>query len=175
MSSTNKTANLGLNQWEDTDPVAREDFNADNAAIDTAVGRKTEFVKIRTASISASGKTQVDLDVSDINFLDWQYVMIDVTISPECKMKVNNFTRCACVMPGGSSQSDYMSMVYSGTRLIFSPGGMSRKIMVLGYGPELIYYGRCDDYYGQLKSVNFFVDSSSKFSGTAKFVIWGLK
>lgn len=33
-----KTSNYNLNQWESTDPVRREDFNADNAAIDAALG-----------------------------------------------------------------------------------------------------------------------------------------
>ena len=37
MSSTNKTANLQLNQWVGTDPVLMADFNADNAKIDAAV------------------------------------------------------------------------------------------------------------------------------------------
>ena len=33
-----KTSNYNLNQWEPTDPIRREDFNADNAAIDEALG-----------------------------------------------------------------------------------------------------------------------------------------
>ena len=32
-----KTENYNLNQWEATDPIRREDFNADNAAIDAAI------------------------------------------------------------------------------------------------------------------------------------------
>ena len=32
-----KTSNYNLNQWEATDPIRREDFNADNAAIDMAL------------------------------------------------------------------------------------------------------------------------------------------
>lgn len=38
MSSTNKTGNLGLNSWIGSDVPKREDFNSDNAKIDTAVG-----------------------------------------------------------------------------------------------------------------------------------------
>ena len=38
MASTNKTENIGLNQWVASDPVLREDFNADNAKIDAALG-----------------------------------------------------------------------------------------------------------------------------------------
>lgn len=36
MSSTNKTANIALNQWEATDAPLRADFNADNQRIDAA-------------------------------------------------------------------------------------------------------------------------------------------
>ena len=34
--STNTTEHLGLSQWLPTDPVLREDFNRDNAALDAA-------------------------------------------------------------------------------------------------------------------------------------------
>lgn len=37
--STNHTDNLGLSQWLATDEFKREDFNADNAAIDAAVAQ----------------------------------------------------------------------------------------------------------------------------------------
>ena len=38
MPSTNKTANLSLNQWAETDRPMRNDFNSDNALIDSALG-----------------------------------------------------------------------------------------------------------------------------------------
>ena len=37
MSSTNKTEELGLNQWVGTDVPKMEDFNNDNALIDKAI------------------------------------------------------------------------------------------------------------------------------------------
>ena len=37
MPSTNKTAHLGLNQWIGSDKPRKDDFNADNAAIDQAI------------------------------------------------------------------------------------------------------------------------------------------
>lgn len=40
--STNKTENLGLNQWVRSDPFRMEDFNEDNAKIDAAVAAKAE-------------------------------------------------------------------------------------------------------------------------------------
>lgn len=38
MPSTNKTANLSLNQWAESDRPMRNDFNSDNALIDSALG-----------------------------------------------------------------------------------------------------------------------------------------
>ena len=38
----NKTANYNLNQWDKADRVLMEDFNADNAKIDAALGAKAE-------------------------------------------------------------------------------------------------------------------------------------
>lgn len=38
MPSANKTSNLGLNQWVDSDRPMRNDFNSDNALLDLAVG-----------------------------------------------------------------------------------------------------------------------------------------
>jgi hypothetical protein len=32
-----KTTNYQLNQWDETDRILREDFNADNAKIDAAI------------------------------------------------------------------------------------------------------------------------------------------
>ena len=37
MAATNHTANYQLNQWVESDPVRREDFNADNLKIDTVL------------------------------------------------------------------------------------------------------------------------------------------
>lgn len=47
-----KTQNLNLNQWEAADPIRREDFNADNAAIDAALGTA---VKLETGSYKGGG------------------------------------------------------------------------------------------------------------------------
>ena len=37
--ASNQTANYGLNQWEATDKVMREDFNADNRKIEEALAQ----------------------------------------------------------------------------------------------------------------------------------------
>ena len=49
----NKTANFQLNQWEKTDRIMMEDFNRDNAAIDTALKGNADAVAAETAAREA--------------------------------------------------------------------------------------------------------------------------
>ncbi|MEG2382139.1 MAG: hypothetical protein RSB39_01025, partial [Oscillospiraceae bacterium] len=69
MASTNKTANLGLNQWVESDPFLREDANADNSKIDAAVqgvrGQISAMPYVKLFDITTtSDVTQIDLDFS---------------------------------------------------------------------------------------------------------------
>lgn len=50
----NKTANFQLNQWEKTDRIMMEDFNRDNAAIDTALKGNADAVAAETAARKAA-------------------------------------------------------------------------------------------------------------------------
>ena len=61
MASTNKTANLHLNQWEPGDPVLREDFNADNARLDETIA----LVKLKEAYTEENANV-LSLDLSDV-------------------------------------------------------------------------------------------------------------
>lgn len=50
----NKTANFQLTQWEKTDRIMMEDFNRDNAAIDTALKGSADAVAAETAAREAA-------------------------------------------------------------------------------------------------------------------------
>jgi len=50
MPSTNKTANLSLNQWAETDRPMRNDFNSDNALIDSALGNHVKNSSIHVTA-----------------------------------------------------------------------------------------------------------------------------
>ena len=65
MASTNKTANLQLNQWVLTDPLLMEDMNEDNRKLDAAVGA-SPYVKLMDIT-SAANAQQIDLDFSGID------------------------------------------------------------------------------------------------------------
>ena len=65
MASTNKTPHLGLNQWVLTDPFLMDDFNADNAKLDTALNA-VPCVKLLDITTQTDA-TQVDLDLSGLD------------------------------------------------------------------------------------------------------------
>jgi hypothetical protein len=56
MSSTNKTTNLGLNNWIETDRPKRTDFVLDNNIIDTALGN---HIKDNQLHLTAEEKQRV--------------------------------------------------------------------------------------------------------------------
>ncbi|MDO4750198.1 MAG: hypothetical protein Q4A39_05080 [Eubacteriales bacterium] len=75
MASTNKTEKLNLNQWVETDPVLREDFNADNAILDEVISNMP-WVRILDV-VTTEEAAQLDLDISDIDvsqFTDYYFV-----------------------------------------------------------------------------------------------------
>ena len=52
----NHTTNYQLNQWEATDRVTRDDFNADNAAIDTALKTVADAAAAAQSAVSGAVK-----------------------------------------------------------------------------------------------------------------------
>ena len=55
MASSNKTTTLGLNQWSGTDKPKRNDFNADNLAIDQAIKNLRESTDVAVGSYTGNG------------------------------------------------------------------------------------------------------------------------
>ena len=53
--STNHTPNYSLSQWERSDKVQMDDFNADNARIDAALAAKADKSALNSLSSTVSG------------------------------------------------------------------------------------------------------------------------
>ena len=56
---TNHTPNYQLSQWERTDRVLMEDFNADNAKIDAALAAQAGTLAAHTAELTRKGNCQI--------------------------------------------------------------------------------------------------------------------
>ena len=57
----NKTANFQLTQWEKTDRIMMEDFNRDNAAIDTALKSNADKAAALQTALASCGNCQIGL------------------------------------------------------------------------------------------------------------------
>lgn len=57
----NKTANFQLTQWEKTDRIMMEDFNRDNAAIDTALKSSADGVAALQTALAGAGNCEIGL------------------------------------------------------------------------------------------------------------------
>ena len=82
----NYTENYQLNQWEQTDRVLMEDFNADNAKLDAALktnaeavialANRSRFTKLKEITIQ-DYTTTVEIDLSDVEWNQWSKVHLD--------------------------------------------------------------------------------------------------
>ena len=78
MASTNKTAALKLNQWVDSDPVLREDFNADNTKLDAAIeDRSLVFLKRGTLTSTA---VTINIPLTDLDLS--KYIALRILWNP---------------------------------------------------------------------------------------------
>ena len=57
----NKTANFQLTQWEKTDRIMMEDFNRDNAAIDTALKSSADGVAALQTALASCGNCRITI------------------------------------------------------------------------------------------------------------------
>ena len=74
MSSSNKTSHLALNQWQRTDPVVMDDFNADNAKVDAALS-SLPVVKLFSVTVGTAAQ-QVDIDLSGVDWSQYAYLHV---------------------------------------------------------------------------------------------------
>ena len=179
MASTNKTPHLGLNQWVLPDPFLMEDMNADNQKLDTAItalGSKAEFVPLKTVTATVNNLLQVDVQVTDIDFTQWQFVLLDITIPQSCELRINGTTQGNYLYLGNSSwTSNGLSRVESGARVIFlTHGGNAPKIRSISLTDYLIY-GNAGVSFKNLSTLNFVTNSSNPFAGACAFQLWGVK
>lgn len=76
----NYTQTYALNQWEAEDRILREDFNADNAKLEVALGKKLQVYPIRTVT-TAEKSGSVEVDISDLNLDEWEFLVAELVPS----------------------------------------------------------------------------------------------
>ena len=124
MSSTNKTPNLGLCQWVETDPFLREDMNEVLRKIDEAIGN-TPRKKLFDVTISQSPILSLEFDFTEIDVEQYGELNIFFSFAEDRKyMRMNGVTDnngYSYSQPGGGSSTDRISISTGTSRLSITP------------------------------------------------------
>lgn len=114
----NYTENYQLNQWDAGDRVLREDFNADNAKIDAALGEVKSAIPLRklvTLTLNETSDTTT-IDLSDFDMA--QFCQLDIFLhsyaADTCSTQL--FLRCNDQTTGYLSGNENHSFIASVSR-----------------------------------------------------------
>ncbi len=183
--SSGKTETLGLNRWQLSDAFLMEEMNADNQKIDAGFKdlnvRKMELVDLKQIKTTMGGVTQIDVDVSDIDFTKYQYVFLDVNVTQASYVRVNgsNYS-CAYTGMGYSSPSSgqiaYVS-ANSPYRLVFLTHGGPNPVTLLTVGSGSFTFGFSYMFsFAALNTLNFVsTDTANKFTAGSTFRFRGVR
>lgn len=176
-----KTEHYQLNQWDASDRVLREDFNADNAKIDAALeafSQKSAFVKLKEIA-TTNAIQQIDVDVSAIDWSHWQHIHIDLALrtNNDVKFYVNDSpTDCAyyTVNSGSTSYSIGQLCTLRCTngiftpRLTLTPGRLPNREITVHYRNNMGYTAIL---FSELRVLNFLC--TSNIAADSHIILWG--
>lgn len=112
---SNFTEHYNLSQWEKTDKILMEDFNADNAKLDAALACHPSAELICAATVEDETATRVGLDVSQV---DWsRYFMLYLSVHKDTRGSLTITTNqgdCHSMrlFNGGANNENSMSYFY---------------------------------------------------------------
>ncbi|MEG1166411.1 MAG: hypothetical protein RSD68_08355, partial [Oscillospiraceae bacterium] len=173
MASTNKTANLGLNQWVLSDPLRMEDFNEDNRKVDAALGAQP-YVKLMEATTVAGTKT-VELNLSGINiadYLSFRLYRVSNFKSGSMFFRINKITKPYMYL-------NYDGSLYNDTNYCFFNGGY----VDFDLCPSMFYFYNyrktmtvsSDFNANMIKTIDLFESGDAVFPIGTSFVLMGVK
>ena len=125
--ASNQTSNYGLNQWAATDKVLREEFNQDNAKIDTALaGLAQQITKISFGTYTGNS-----------NNAEGGSQFISLGFTPKAVYVCTNY--------GATYHSSNVDIIYGGLALkespVKTPNGGYFKVLEIEEGGFRVYYG----------------------------------
>lgn len=203
----NQTEHYKLSQWEKTDRIMMDDFNRDNASVDTALAAavaavaaeaaartadvaalsaKSPFVKLREI-VTTQSAAQVNLDLSDINFADWQVFWLDVVLAGSWNgtLSPNGRTDAFYCILGSSNTESYGLARYNQDgnkyRTIFFPGKDGEKTVSCitndGHSVGIFYRGGGTALtFSQLKTFLLVpLNSGYSLNAGTKVTVWGVR
>ena len=184
--ASGQTENYGLNQWAAEDAVLREEFNRDNAKLDTELDNlKTEnvYVHLLTHIVPANAET-VEIDLSEFDLTQFNKLeLCCITSGGPIIMQVNNKTSGYYI--GYSSNYNYLASLGQNGNNSAMPGqitlyfGDSNYIMSVfssapsaGSEPSLMYCTLSEALHTLKFSAR---ESQYTIKAGSKFAIYGLR
>jgi len=162
MASTNKTANLGLSQWQAKDAFTAEGMNGDLRLIDAAFDHRPEILLLRALTIAPEkGSVEMaEVDLSDINFGEFYFFIIEIGWAENADMYFNGEKL---------TSAPYRSMFY------FAP--MKRpnvETLFLRVYDTTLSSGQISTRYGNINKLGFYKNGTA-FNSYTELRIWGVK
>jgi len=170
MASTNKTENLGLSQWVETDPLSREDLNADFRKIDGAAA----YLPVKLIDHTVEEETQsITFDVSEKNLDQFGEIIFYANFKQLKDMRINGVDTklyYTSTGSGGSSVMEYLLMQPGLSRL-----SITKSCFVYHTNNTFVYFHMDRTKFPSLDSLEIFGSASNVFSVGDRISIWGIK
>lgn len=110
----NQTPHLQLNQWEKSDRIMMEDFNADNAKLDEALDRRAEYIVLRDV-VTTEDSTRIEIDLSGI----------DLRAYRELYLRMENIDTCTntkgVLLFLNEDEEEFLAVYYNGPNISSEP------------------------------------------------------
>jgi len=171
LASTNKTANLGLSQWEASDAFTREDLNADFGKIDGAAF----YMPVKLADRTADAQTQsITFDLSDKNLDQFDEIEFYADLKREKNMRINGVET--------SSYSNYTvasNFHGVGNNMMLYPGisrmSITKKQLVCSPCHDYVTYTMDRTVFPSLRTFEIYGNESNPLSAGDRISIWGVR
>lgn len=161
MASTNKTAHLGLCQWVETDPFLMDDMNDTLKTIDKELAPRLKLELLRDWELNARDVSQLELDVSDIDFGSyWTFVLI-FRQTQSCTLRFNT--------------SD-ITTAFDKEKFIFLPLKEADTFAnYIAVDQSSILSGYRGINYSDITTINLLKINNMSFLNPTKIRLWGVK
>lgn len=162
----NKTTNYQLNQWEKTDRILMDDFNADNTRLESVLSMFWNKMVWETVKdiVTEQDAGQIIVDLSDVHLTDYMFLFLMVedntaltNFSVTLGKITDNSGYCSGTYLGRTEQASYLAFLhrsYPQIMLILTGGNNDAQVETLAqYGHDVIT-GVCSLHSSQVTKLN---------------------
>ena len=173
----NKTQNYKLNQWEKSDRVLMEDFNADNAKIDAAIANKSAFTLLKRAT--GGGAKYLDLSTSDLDWNRYHMLFLEAALPATSRetVQIGANISWSYRVPGSNSVNSGFFLPdqhHTIDIVFFKMGGMSQWSRCVTFTDKGIFTSYSTIAMDQISHFSLSAPSGTLPEG-ATMALWGLR